>query len=153
MQNRQGSPVRRLLLVMLTSVGLVFTANGTASAATTFNIYGYSLNPDGRQIEVLRDGSYRGQGLYNADPQDGVQPVPGDAFRACDSYADGKGIEIHRRVGGGSWQVMSSTRGKSSPWCDLWNSANLAEGTAIDIRACIVDGDSATCSAAERTYA
>jgi hypothetical protein len=91
----------------------------------------------------LANGSYAGYGQWNADPVDGI---PGDSIRACDTVADGWGVEtwldIHRD---GVIDRVASTRGHNASYCTGWQSGNIAEGTAVDIYVCTVQGDSAYC--------
>jgi len=143
----------RVLLALGAAFGLVLVANGPAMAADTWKYYRSGTLGDDWDIELWRDGTLRGWGSFNADPRGGINPVPGDAFQACDEYADGKGIEIQRRFEGGSWKVMASTRGVSSPYCTIWETDNMPEETRLDIRVCIVEGDHQTCSDDRWTWA
>lgn len=145
-----GSVVRGGLAVGA-AFGMVLLANAPAMAA---DVWSYRKSADDDvEFWLERDGTDRGYGVFNADPQGGIQPAPGDAFQACDHYADGKGIELQRKFEGGSWQTMASTRGFNSPFCTLWETDNMPEETFLGLRLCIVEGTHRTCSDDRWTWA
>ncbi|WP_200305074.1 hypothetical protein [Streptomyces adelaidensis] len=145
-----GSIVRGGLAVGA-ALGMVLLANGTAMAADQW-VY-WTEGTDDIEIDLHRDGTFRGYGVFNADPSGLVNPIPGDAFQACDKYADGKGIEIQRRFEGGSWKTMATTRGFNAPYCSLWETDNMPEETFLGVRVCIVEGTHRTCSDDRWTWA
>ncbi|MCX4908474.1 hypothetical protein [Streptomyces sp. NBC_00878] len=109
--------------VIATAVGtaaLLFAAQGTAAAAPV------RANTEGGYVQ------------WNADPYDGI---PGDSFRACDTTADGWGIEARLDVNrNGTTDQQVSTRGHDAPYCTGWVYADLAEGTPIALWAVTVRG-------------
>jgi hypothetical protein len=143
----------KALLAVVAACGMLLAANGPAMAA---DVWKYYPDGDGWDIELVRNGTTSGYGNFNADPQGVVNPIPGDAFRACDTDADGKGIETQRKLSGGSWTVMASTRGHSvvgDSYCTIWETDNMKEETLLQVRVCIVEGDASTCSEARYSYA
>ncbi|MER5602860.1 hypothetical protein [Streptomyces sp. NPDC002265] len=143
----------KALLAVVAALGMVLAANGPAMAA---DVWKYYPDGDGWEIDLVRDGTPTGYGVFNADPQGVVNPIPGDAFQACDTAADGKGIEIQRKFTGGSWTVMATTRGHSvvgDSYCTFWETDNMPEETLLQVRVCIVQGEHSTCSEAKYSYA
>ncbi|MFD7720428.1 hypothetical protein [Streptomyces sp. NPDC059814] len=111
----------RVVAAVVAAFGLVVAAQGTASAAP-------------KTIEA----TFGGYGGWNPDPYSGI---PGDAIRACDTTADGWGIEVKLDIGrDGTWDRTVSTRGHNSPYCSPWKSGNIKEGTPVSIQVANVDG-------------
>ncbi|WP_374119465.1 hypothetical protein [Streptomyces sp. RKAG290] len=112
---------RRLVAAAAAAIGLVMAAQGTAVAAP-------------KPI----DASFGGYGEWNADPSGSI---PGDSIRACDTAADGWGIEVKLDIGrDGTWDRTATTRGHNSPYCSPWKSGNIAEGTPVSVQVTNVDG-------------
>lgn len=101
--------------------GLVVVAQGTASAAP-------------KTIDAV----FGGYGEWNPDP---YGSIPGDSIRACDTDADGWGIEVKLDIGrDGTWDRTVSTRGHNSPYCGPWKSGNIKEDTPVSIQVTNVNG-------------
>ncbi|MFI7070561.1 hypothetical protein [Micromonospora sediminicola] len=88
------------------------------------------------------DGSLRGRGYFQADPNAGA---PGDAIKACDVSADGYGIEVQMDINPDAspyWQTdrVATTRGQNSPYCTPWVTGNIAEETKVELKICLVKG-------------
>ncbi|MFJ3582858.1 hypothetical protein ACIPPS_11620 [Streptomyces sp. NPDC090127] len=113
----------RLVAVAATTAALVFAAQGTATAAPQ---------------RAVTEGGYA---EWNADPYNGI---PGDAIRACDTTADGWGIEAWLDIDrNGTVDRIASTRGKDAPYCTGWVSGNIEpEGRPIQMWAVTVKGSS-----------
>ena len=80
-----------------------------------------------------------GYGQWSDDP---VGSTPGDAIKACDTVADGWGIETWLDYNrDGYVDRIASTRGHNSPYCSGWVTGNLAEGIPVDIAVIQVKGD------------
>lgn len=87
---------RRVVAAAVAAFGLVIAAQGTAAAAP-------------KPIEA----TFGGYGEWNPDP---YGSIPGDSIRACDTSADGWGIEVKLDIGrDGTWDRVASTRGHNSP--------------------------------------
>ncbi|WLQ44538.1 hypothetical protein P8A22_34320 [Streptomyces laculatispora] len=111
----------RVVAAAATAFGLVIAAQGTAAAAP-------------KAIEA----TFGGYGEWNPDPYDGI---PGDSIRACDTTADGWGIEVKIDIGrNGTWDRIANTRGHNSPYCSPWKSGNIKEGTPVSIQVANVNG-------------
>ncbi|MDX2704299.1 hypothetical protein PV350_15695 [Streptomyces sp. PA03-6a] len=119
----------RAVGVVLAAFGLVCTIGNSASAAS------------------FSWGAYEGggYGYWMQDP--GPDPIgwddaPGDSIAACDTIADGWGIEVRLDVNrDGDIDRKVSTRGQHSPYCSGWASGNLPEGTPIRMWVVKVKGD------------
>jgi hypothetical protein len=112
----------RVAAVTVATAALVFAAQGTATAAPQ---------------RVNTEGGYA---QWNADPYNGI---PGDAIRACDTTADGWGIEAWLDINrDGTIDRIASTRGHNAPYCTGWASGDIAEGTPVSIWAVTVKGTS-----------
>ncbi|WP_240203102.1 hypothetical protein [Streptomyces actuosus] len=114
--------------------GLVIGLTGQAAASTSVEMTAYY------------GGYVAGTGYFNADPSGSV---PGDAIRACDTRADGVGIEVRMDIKpSGSWHTdrVASTRGHNSPYCSPWKSGNIAEETTVALKICAVKGTWEECS-------
>ncbi|MBO0915912.1 hypothetical protein [Streptomyces laculatispora] len=111
----------RVVAAAAAAFGLVIAGQGTAVAAP-------------KSIEA----TFGGYGEWNPDPYDGV---PGDSIRACDTTADGWGIEVKIDIGrNGTWDRIANTRGHNSPYCSPWKSGNIKEGTPVSIQVANVNG-------------
>ncbi|MFI6132707.1 hypothetical protein [Micromonospora sp. NPDC051141] len=121
--------------------------------------------PDGYRVETSRDGDsldmqivdgagrYIGWAEFNADPWG---DTPGDAIRAHDISGDGLGVEAWLDIDpGSSFQAdrIASTRGHTSPYATPWITGNIAEGTRVGLRICLVQGATIYCSGTQYTYA
>lgn len=105
----------RVVAAAVAAFGLVIAAQGTAAAAP-------------KPIEA----TFGGYGEWNPDP---YGSIPGDSIRACDTGADGWGIEVKLDIGrDGTWDRVVSTRGHNSPYCSPWKSGNIKEGTPVSIQ-------------------
>lgn len=136
------------MLSVFASFGLVLATNSPAFAADEWRS---DWLGDDVYMNLIRDGHLRGSGYFRADP---VGSAPGDSFHACDNYADGKGMEVSRKFNGSStWKVMASTRGHSAGYCTPDITDNMAEGTYIAVRLCIVEGTHQTCGPEKWTTA
>ncbi|MEH0844531.1 hypothetical protein V6U81_19295 [Micromonospora sp. CPCC 205711] len=72
--------------------------------------------------------------------------APGDAIQACDSLADGWGVEVWLDTNPGSgWDRKASTRGYNSPYCSPWASGDISEDTLIWIKVCMVKSTTEYC--------
>ncbi|HEY9292883.1 MAG TPA: hypothetical protein VIP98_16510 [Microlunatus sp.] len=108
---------------------LATTAPGAAAAAS------HDIGP---VHYYSASGESRGVGMFAADPEG---PYPGDAIAACDTLADGWGIEVQLDVNpGSSWHTdrLASTGGHPSGYCTKWLSKNIKEETRVAIRVCKV---------------
>lgn len=106
----------RILATTLGAVGLVIGAQSQANAAGPVTIY---------------SATGGGYGQWNPDPSGSI---PGDSIRACDTTADGYGIETWLDINrNGSIDRIASTRGHNSPYCSPWASGNIAEGTPVTV--------------------
>ncbi|MEU2774164.1 hypothetical protein ABZ646_14790 [Streptomyces sp. NPDC007162] len=91
-------------------------------------------------------GAYEGggYGVWNYDP--GPDPIgygdaPGDAIAACDTAADGWGIEVRLDIGrDGDIDRTVSTRGNNSPYCSGYATGNIPEGTPVRVWVVKVSG-------------
>jgi len=91
-------------------------------------------------------GAYEGggYGIWNYDP--GPDPIgygdaPGDAIAACDSAADGWGIEVRLDIGrDGDIDRKVSTRGQHSPYCSDYATGDITEGTPVRVWVVKVNG-------------
>ncbi|ROQ63194.1 hypothetical protein EDD93_5932 [Streptomyces sp. 840.1] len=111
----------RVLAAAVAAFGLVVAAQGTAAAAP-------------KSVGA----SFGGYGEWNPDPSGGI---PGDSIRACDTSADGWGIEVKLDIGrNGTWDRVASTRGHNSPYCSPWKSGDIKEGTPVSVQVTNVDG-------------
>ncbi|MEV4536603.1 hypothetical protein AB0J82_22735 [Asanoa sp. NPDC049518] len=91
---------------------------------------------------------------FQADPN-GFE-IPGDAIRASDRYADGLGVEAWLDINPGStFQTdrIASTRGINSPYTTPYKTGNIAEGTRIGLRLCLVQGSLTYCSGTQYSVA
>ncbi|MET7704193.1 MULTISPECIES: hypothetical protein [unclassified Streptomyces] len=138
-----------VLMAAAGAFGLVLVTNSPAFAADQWRT---DLLQDDVYLDLIRDGSMRGQGYFRADPVNGA---PGDSFSACDRNADGKGIEVHRKFNGSTatWKVMASTRGHSAGYCTGDITDNMTENTYLAVRLCIVEGTHQTCGPEQWTIA
>ncbi|MET9433756.1 hypothetical protein [Streptomyces sp. NPDC006551] len=107
--------------VAVAALVLVLAAQGTATAAAT---------------RAVTEG---GHAEWNADPHNGI---PGDSIRACDTTADGWGIEAWLDIDrNGTIDRIASTRGHDAPYCTGWISGNIEpKGRAIQMWAVTVEG-------------
>lgn len=145
MKQRNLSPLR-LLLAGFAAFAVVLTAQTPALA-----------EPSSQDVWVeylYTNGVEAGRGMFQADP---FGSEPGDALRACDSDADGYGIEVQMMIDPSpySWRVdrLATTRGHNSPYCSSWVTGNLVEGTRVGVRICKVKGAIQDCKAQEYGYA
>ncbi|WP_329136964.1 hypothetical protein [Streptomyces sp. NBC_00670] len=115
--------------LLLGALGLVVVTANSASAQT-----------------IKTYGAYEGGGwgAWSQDPgtdQYG-DATPGDSIQACDSIADGWGIEVRLDIGrDGDIDRTVSTRGHSSFYCSAWKTGNIAEDTPIRMWVVKVKGD------------
>jgi hypothetical protein len=114
----------RILATGACAAGLVLGLQGQAFAT------GISISPTGGG----------GTGTFNTDP-DGS--TPGDSIRACDTSADGWGIEVTIDIGiNGTIDRTATTRGHAKGYCSPWQSGNIAEGTSVRMYVAKVNGGS-----------
>ncbi|OZV81085.1 hypothetical protein CA850_13180 [Micromonospora echinospora] len=108
------------------------------------------LGADDLFLEYYEGGWILGTGEFNADPENGV---PGDAIRACDTHADGAGIDVQMDINPGSIWItdrLATTRGHNSPYCSPWMSGDIPEGTVVAVRICKA---SVACNAPQYSFA
>ncbi|MCX5092949.1 hypothetical protein OOK36_29505 [Streptomyces sp. NBC_00365] len=114
----------RALATGVCAIGLVVGLQGQAWAGTV-TIFA----PDGA-----------GKGTWNADP-DGS--TPGDAIRACDTKADGWGIETALDYNyDGVMDRRVDTRGHAAGYCSDWLGGDLKEGRTVRMYVTMVAGSS-----------
>ncbi|MEV6719161.1 hypothetical protein AB0M48_44795 [Lentzea sp. NPDC051208] len=135
------------LAVLASTMGLVLVG-GQASAAPESQVrFELGIQSADAGINIYAGSALAGYGDFNADP-DGS--VPGDAIRACDTLADGWGIETQLDINpGATWDTdrVVNTRGHASPYCSGWASGNIGENTPVAIRVCLVkSGETPICS-------
>ena len=124
-----------VLLGLLAVFGITLGIQGMATADVSAQVASHNAYTPG--------GVYAGYGQWNSDPADGI---PGDAINACDTVADGWGVETWLDINrDGVIDRVASTRGENAPYCSGWRSGNITEGTPIDIFVCAVKGDSGSC--------
>ncbi|MFJ8944596.1 hypothetical protein ACIRG4_15300 [Streptomyces sp. NPDC102395] len=86
------------------------------------------------------------EGFWTADP---YRDLTGDTVMACDSNADGWGVQaeldINPLPGSFSADRIASTRGHASPYCDK-QSGDLKEDTPVSLRVCLVKGTEKKCT-------
>jgi hypothetical protein len=159
----KGDDVKRMLLSSLRVA--VATVAAMALTLVAGETPALAALPEGYRVETSRfgdnvrmeifnpGGTYIGLGLFQADPSG---TVPGDAILACDEYADGLGVEMRMDINpGSSWQTdrVASTRGHNSPYCDGWKTGDIAEGTRIGVKVCLVSGSVEYCTGVQYSYA
>jgi hypothetical protein len=86
------------------------------------------------------------EGFWRADP---FGDMTGDTVMACDSNADGWGVQaeldINPIFGNFSADRIATTRGHESPYCDE-ESGDLKEDTPVSLRVCLVKGAEKKCT-------
>jgi len=85
-----------------------------------------------------------GYGWFHADPNGSL---PGDALKACDLHADGRGIKAtltNRDTG----KVIrtADTSGHASPYCTGWKTGDLPEQTRVWVDVCLTGAGPAKCA-------
>lgn len=101
-----------------------------------------------RYIEIYNGvGTLVVSGQFISDPLDGG---PGDALKACDSYADGMGAELRMDINpsGGFQRTdrVASTRGHSSPYCSPFATGDMVENTLVALKLCLLKGTTEYCT-------
>lgn len=106
---------------------VTFTAlSGTAWAGTDAAVDVYCPQP-------FCNVEYAGTGYFDEY---------GDRIKACDMNDDGLGVEVKLDIGrDGDYERVVDTRGHASVYCSPWRTGNIAEGTRVTIRVCLVNGD------------
>lgn len=90
-----------------------------------------------RDVQTLN--GFGGYGQWNPNPSGSI---PGDSIKACDTAADGWGIETWLDSNrDGTIDRIATTRGHDSPYCSAWESGNLPENTYVDVYVVQVKGD------------
>lgn len=111
-------------------------------------------NGDDVVIHIKNEaGTEIGWAEFQADP---FGSIPGDAIRASDRYADGLGVEAWLDINPGStFQTdrIASTRGHNSPYTSPYATGNIAEGTRIGLRLCLVQGSLTYCTGTQYSVA
>lgn len=116
--------VRRALVIGASAIGLVVGLQGQAWAGTV-------------TIDAANGAGY---GTFNADPNGSI---PGDAIRACDTKADGWGVET--ALDYNYDKVMDrvvDTRGHGAGYCSGWLGGDLREGRTVRMYVTPVSGTS-----------
>ena len=116
--------VKKALMIAAGAAVLVIGGQGQAFASSDLSI-------------TYNAGS---SGFWTADP---YRDLTGDTVTACDSNADGWGVQAELDINPvpGTFSVdrIASTRGHNSPYCDD-ASGDLKEDTPVDLRVCLVKG-------------
>ncbi|MFJ5302051.1 hypothetical protein [Streptomyces sp. NPDC088350] len=117
--------VTRALATGACAVGLVAALQGQAWAGTV-------------SIDAANGAGY---GTFNADPNGSI---PGDAIRACDTKADGWGVEtaLDYPPFDKKMDRIIDTRGHASGYCSPWLGGNLTEGVTYRMYVTPVSGTS-----------
>ncbi|MFG2344810.1 hypothetical protein [Streptomyces phaeochromogenes] len=143
MRKRLRNRVVTLLAASTLLVGGSVTFGATNAAAASWTFEKSAVSSTGSfTIAAYNSGHYAGIMEWNADP---VGNIPGDAFQVGDFYGDGWGMEASM-ISPVTGRV-ATTRGHSATYYSDWNSGNLAEGTAVYIQLCAVQGSTEDCSA------
>ncbi|MFF3499273.1 hypothetical protein [Streptomyces sp. NPDC003247] len=121
---RSRRTVTRALATGVCAIGLVAGMQGQAWAGTV------TINAAGGA----------GYGTWNADP-DGS--IPGDAIRACDTKADGWGVETALDYDFDTVpDRIVDTRGHAAGYCSGWLGGDLKEGRTVRMYVTPVQGSS-----------
>ncbi|MDX2682413.1 hypothetical protein [Streptomyces soliscabiei] len=115
----------RALLTGACAVGLVAGLQGQAWAGTV-------------SIDAANGAGY---GTFNADPNGSI---PGDSIRACDTKADGWGVQTALDYPPFDQKMdrIVDTRGHAAGYCSPWKSGDLPEGVTYRMYVTPVSGSS-----------
>ncbi|MFB7734251.1 hypothetical protein ACFC08_07655 [Streptomyces sp. NPDC056112] len=153
-QNKRGRFVRRgtvgLAVLALASAGLFAAGPASASSSGAASPAGRLMMPgSGAQKSAAPQGGAGIQSVYKLPISGGYGQwsdnpsgsTPGDAIKACDTSADGWGIETWLDYNrDGYVDRIASTRGHNSPYCSPWATGNLPEDIPVDIAVIQVKG-------------
>ncbi|WP_158812179.1 hypothetical protein [Streptomyces fulvoviolaceus] len=118
-------------------LALVATLASCALTSTTAHASESATQADCYTTYNIYDPTKVGYMDWNADPNSCYSN--GDAFRVCDTKADGWGVAV-TTIDAGIREA--TTAGHSSPYCSPWVTGNITEGKEIEFNAYLVKGSS-----------